>query len=149
MAKLAEYSQWFDANWMKQRERALKEGFDTLPRRDQVLVAVGFLMDSMVGDGVWAIVDGIAEGNDEGLTAKMPTALDEIGFTDGAAHVRHIIRLREGAVVSDEHEDQEDPTRDEALDHWDAIGKLFGKKAPNGERLMLTQLYDWYHAQLA
>jgi hypothetical protein len=35
---------WFDGNWMPARDRALKGGWDSLVRRDQVLVAVGFLL---------------------------------------------------------------------------------------------------------
>src|SRR5262245_60282670 len=85
---------WFDDNWMPARERALQHGWDSLSRPDQVLVAVGFLLDSCVGDGVWAIVDGVVKGNDEGLTARMPDALEEIGLPKAAKHVRQIIRLR-------------------------------------------------------
>jgi hypothetical protein len=134
---------WFDDNWMPTRDRALESGWDSLSRRDQVLVAVGLLLDSCVGDGVRAVVDGVVEGNDEGLTAKMPDALQEVGLPEAAEHVRSIIRLRTptGSAKKDES------NRKEALKHWREIHRLFDEWVPGGERVMLTKLHDWYHSQ--
>jgi hypothetical protein len=134
---------WFDGNWMPVRDRALKHGWESLSRPDQVLLAVGFLLDSCVGDGVWAIVDGVVEGNDEGLTARMPDALEEVGLPEAAEHVRRIIRLRAPAGSPKKDE----ANRKTALDHWRAIHRLFDEWVPGGERVMLTRLYEWYHAQ--
>jgi hypothetical protein len=134
---------WFDDNWMTTRDRACESGWDSLSRRDQVLLAVGFLLDSCVGDGVWAIVDGVAEGNDDGLTVKMPEALEEVGLPQAAEHVRGIIRLRAptGSPKKDER------NRKEALSHWREIHRLFDEWVPGGERVMLTKLHNWYHSQ--
>src|SRR5215469_4699629 len=112
---------WFDSNWMPARDRALKHGWASLSRPDQVLVAVGFLLDSCVGDGVWAIVDGVAEGNDEGLTARMPEALAEIGLPKAAEHIRKIIQLRAPVGLAKKDE----ANRKKALGHWRAISDLF------------------------
>jgi hypothetical protein len=134
---------WFDNAWMPARERALKQGWDTLARPDQVLVAVGFLLDSCVGDGVWAVVDGVVSGNDEGLTARMPEALEEIGLKKAAGHIRKINNLRAptGSPKKDE------ANRKKALGEWASIQRLFGEWVPGGERVMLTRLYEWYRAQ--
>lgn len=132
---------WFDNNWMGVRERALKSGWDSLPRRDQVLVAVGFLLDGCIGDGVWAIVDGVVEGSDEGLTVRMPAALEDVGLPKVAEHVRSIIRLRAPTGSPAKVESN----RSEALGHWGEINDLFEEWIPGGERVMLTKLYDWYH----
>jgi hypothetical protein len=134
---------WFDDNWMPVRERALDGGWDSLPRRDQVLLAVGFLLDSCVGDGVWAVVDGVVKGNDEGLTARMPDALDEVGLPEAADHVRSIIRLR--APTGSPAQDK--TNREKALGHWGEVNDLFEECVPGGERVMLTKLYDWYHSR--
>jgi hypothetical protein len=134
---------WFDDSWMPTRERAIKSGWGSLPRRDQVLLAVGFLLDSCVGDGVWAIVDGVVDGHDEGLTVRMPEALEEVGLPEAAAHVRSIIRLR--APTGSPRKDK--LNREQALDRWGQIGELFEEWVPGGERVMLTKLHDWYHAQ--
>ena len=134
---------WFDANWMKVRDRALTSGWDSLSRPEQVLVAVGFLLDSCVGDGDWAIVYGVVEGNDEGLTVRMPDALEEIGLPEAAQHIRSIIQLR--APTGSPEKDRANSER--ALDHWHEIERLFDEWAPGGERVMLTRLYDWYHSQ--
>lgn len=133
---------WFDANWMRQRELAMREGFDSLSRRDQVLVAVGFLIDSCIGDGEWAVVDGVVEGQDEGLTRRMPAALEDIGASEAAQHVREIIRLRAPTQTPE----QDEANRDQAVEHWEEIARLFDKWIPKGERVMLTQLYEWYHS---
>jgi hypothetical protein len=134
---------WFDDNWMAARDRALQNGWDALPRRDQVLVAVGFLLDSCVGDGVWAVVDRVVEGNDEGLTVRMPEALDAIGCPEAAEHVRSIVRLR--APTGSARKDAGNRTK--ALEHWQDICRLFEEWVPGGERVMLTRLHDWYHRQ--
>jgi hypothetical protein len=128
---------------MTTRDRALASGWESLSRRDQVLLAVGFLLDSCVGDGVWAVVDGVVEGNDEGLTVKMPEALEEVGLPEAAEHVRGIIRLRAptGAPKKDEG------NRKKALGHWREIHRLFDEWVPGGERVMLTKLHDWYRSQ--
>src|SRR5262249_10267366 len=128
---------WFDDNWMNARERAQADGFEALGRPDQVLAAVGFLFDSFIGDGVLAIVDGVVQGSDEGLTVKMPDALDEIGLSDAAEHVRQIIRLRQptGSAAKDGKQ------RTAALEHWSALHALFDETGPDGERVMLTRLY--------
>jgi hypothetical protein len=133
---------WFDATWMRARDRALHSGWDSLSRPDQVLVAVGFLLDSCIGDGEWAIVDGVVDGNDEGLTVRMPDALEEVGLSLEADLVRNIIRLRvpTGSPIQDAI------NRDEALGHWQMIEALFDRGMPD-ERVMLTQLHNWYHAQ--
>jgi hypothetical protein len=136
---------WFDDNWMPTRARALKSGWDFLARRDQVLVAVGFLLDSCVGDGVWAIVDGVVKGNDEGLTVRMPDALEEVGLAEAAEQVRSIIRLRAPTQLPK----MDESNRNEALGHWQKIHRLFDESVPGGERVMLTKLHDWYHSQLA
>src|SRR5262249_46907086 len=111
---------WFDKNWMPARDRALKQGWDSLSRPDQGLVAVGFLLDSCIRDGVWAIVDGVVEGSDEGLTARMPKALEEVGLKKAAGHVRKIVQLRTptGAAKKDE------ANRERALEHWLALNQL-------------------------
>lgn len=134
---------WFDRNWMPARDRALKYGWDSLSRPDQVLVAVGFLLDSCVGDGVWAVVDGVVEGQDEGLTVRMPEALQAVGLPEVAEDIREIIRLRAptGSAARDEAQ------RVQALDHWHGVREAFSEWVPDGERVMLTQLYDWYHSQ--
>ncbi len=134
---------WFDANWMLARDRALKLGWDSLSRPDQVLVAVGFLLDSCVGDGFWAIVDGVIEGNDEGLTVRMPEALKEVGLPEAADHIRQIIQLRTAPGSAN----QKRANREQASDHWLEIHRLFDEWVPGGERVMLTRLYEWYHAQ--
>lgn len=134
---------WFDGNWMKVRDRALKQGWESLSRRDQVLTAVGFLMDSMVGSGVEMIVDGMADGSDEGLTVHMPDALRAIGQREAARHMEELIRLR--TPSGSKRKDQ--ANRELALDHWAEVGQLFDEWIPGGERLMLTMLYDWYRAQ--
>lgn len=134
---------WFDGNWMPARDRALQHGWDSLSRADQILVAIGFLLDSCVGDGVWAVVDGVVEGQDVGLTVRMPEALDEVGLPAVAEHVRQLIRLRAptGSAERDE------ANREEALNHWGAIHRLFDEWVPGGERVMLTRLHEWYHTQ--
>jgi hypothetical protein len=134
---------WFDRSWMPVRNRAKKDGWGSLSRRDQVLAAVGFLLDSCVGDGVWAIVDGVVEGSDEGLTVRMPDALEEVGLPEAARHVREIIRLR--APSGSPEKDR--ANRKAALDHWGEIGDLFDEWVPGGERVILTRLHDWYHSQ--
>jgi hypothetical protein len=134
---------WFDGNWMPTRRRALDSGWDSLSRRDQVLLAVGFLLDSCVCDGVWAIVDGVVEGSDEGLTVKMPDALEAVGLSEAAEHVRNIIRLR--APTGTRRKDKSN--RDKALDHWRSINRLFEEWVPFQERVMLAKLYEWYHSQ--
>ena len=134
---------WFDRNWMPTRHRANGGEWDSLSHRDQVLLAVGFLLDSCVGDGVWAVVDGVVEGDDEGLTVKMPDALDTIGLHEAAEHVRNIIQLRRPT----DSPETDELNRDEALNHWNDIELLFDEWTPDGERVMLTKLYDWYHAQ--
>ncbi len=137
-----EIEKWFDATWMRERDRALRSGWEALARRDQVLVAVGFLLDSCVGDGEWAVVDGVVDGNDEGLTARMPDALEEVGLSLEADLVRQIIRLRKPTGSPR----QDAINRDEALGHWQLIEALFERGMPE-ERVMLTQLYDWYQAR--
>jgi hypothetical protein len=135
--------EWFDDNWMPTRDRAHETGWDSLPRRDQVLLAVGFLLDSCIGDGVWAIVDGVVKGNDEGLTAKMPDALAEVGLPEAAEHIRSIVRLRapSGSAKKDKN------NRSKALEHWQEIHRLFDEWGRNGQRVMLTKLHAWYHDQ--
>src|SRR5262245_35533591 len=103
-------SEWFWDHWEECRDQATQSGWDSLSRRDQVVLAVGFLFDSCIGDGVWAIVDGVVDGNDEGLTVKMPDALSEIGLEEAAEHIRQIIFLR---VQSD----SPDKNRPQALKH--------------------------------
>jgi hypothetical protein len=134
---------WFDTAWMPARERALKRGWDTLSRPDQVLVAVGFLLDSCVGDGVWAVVDGVVSGSDEGLTIRMPEALEEVGLKKAAGHIRKIVKLRAPAGAPK----KDGANRKKALDEWSSIRRLFGEWVPGGERVMLTRLYEWYHAR--
>jgi len=135
--------EWFDRHWMLARDQALRQGWDSLSRPEQVLVAVGFLLDSCIGDGVWAIVDGVVTGDDEGLTVRMPDALEEVGLAEAAGHTREIIRLRLPAGSP-----QEDAAnRKAAIDHWVAIYHLFDEWVPEGERVMLTRLYEWYHSQ--
>jgi hypothetical protein len=134
---------WFDNAWMPARERALKEGWESLARPDQVLLAVGFLLDSCVGDGVWAVVDGVLSGSDEGLTARMPEALEEVGLEQAAGYVRKIIKLRAPAGSPKKDE----ANRKKAIGEWGAIQRLFGEWVPGGERVMLTRLYDLYHAR--
>ena len=55
---------WFDGAWMLAHDRSRQSGWETLSRRDQVLVAVGFVIESCIGDGVTFIVDGVVEGTD-------------------------------------------------------------------------------------
>jgi hypothetical protein len=134
---------WFDNAWMPVRERALKQGWDALARPDQVLLAVGFLLDSCVGDGVWAVVDGVLSGSDEGLTVRMPEALEEVGLKQAAGHIRKIIKLRAPAGSPRKGE----ANRKKAIGEWGAIQRQFGEWVPGGERVMLTRLYEWYHTQ--
>src|SRR4051812_3615275 len=67
-----EIIRWFDRNWVPTWDRARVQGWGTLSRPDQVLVAVGFLLDSFLSDAVLLVVDGMATGYDTGLTAHMP-----------------------------------------------------------------------------
>lgn len=134
---------WFDENWMGVREQGHVHGWESLSRPDQVFLAVGFLLDSCIGDGVWAIVDGVVEDNDEGLTVHMPDALEAIGCPEAAEHIRAIVRLR----APTGSEDKDASNRKEALSHWRAIGDLFEEWDSQGERVMLLRLYEWYHAQ--
>jgi hypothetical protein len=143
LADEAEIQEWFDSTWMRVRERALVNGWDSLSRPDQVLVATGFLVDSCIGDGVWAIVNGVVEGNDEGLTVKMPAALDELGLPELARHVRGIISLR--APTGSSRKDKANWER--ARKHWVDIENLCDETEPGRHVVVLTRLYDWYHAQ--
>ena len=38
---------------------------------------------------------------------------------------------------------------EDAFDPWEVIQASFGQWGPNGQRVMLTRLFDWYHAQPA
>jgi hypothetical protein len=143
LADEAAIQQWFDATWTKVRGRALDNGWDSLSRPDQVLVAVGFLVDSCIGDGVWAIVNGVVEGNDEGLTVRMPAALDELGLPEFARHVRSIISLR--SPTGSPRRDKTNWLR--ARRHWVDIENLCDVMEPGRHVVVLTRLYDWYHAQ--
>ena len=134
--------EWFDGNWMKVRDLEKENGWASLNRRDQVLLAVGFLIDSCIGDGEWAIVDGVIEGQDEGLTVKMPDALEQIGLSKIAEYVNNIILLRKpaGSKVNDE------ANRERAVAQWEKVLAAFGEFVPGGERVILTTLYQWYHS---
>jgi|GEM_PF-4415987 len=135
--------EWFDAHWMIARDGALHLGWDNLSRPDQVLVAVGFLLDSCIGGGVTMIVDGMLDGSDERMTARMPAALDEVGLPEAAEHIRQIVRLR----TPSDSASADAANRQAALAHWQAIHLLFDEWEVDGERVMVARLYEWYHAQ--
>ena len=137
---------WFDGHWLDAFTRGSKQGFDSLSEKDRVLALVGAVFDHMIGAGIRVLYEGPAGAN----TVAMADAFDAIGAKKAAKLIRDFDRFFPGGAPSqdeDEREQQVEKLPDKAWTVWRKFDDLFDEWVPGGERVMLTQLHDWYHAQ--
>lgn len=124
--------EWYDDAFFPAWERANDHGWESLSRRDQVLVGVGLLFDCFAGEGITASFKRDQDENAyNGLTSHIPDALQEVGLDEASEHVRTLLG---------------EPVVSEPLS---ALYRLLNEWVPDGERVMLTRLFEWYHAQPA
>jgi hypothetical protein len=123
---------WYEDTFFPAWERAQTDGWDTMSRRDQILVGVGLLLDCFAGEGITASFQRDRDENAyHGLTRHIPDALQEVGLDEASGHVRKLL---------------DEPIYSEPLT---ALYRLLDEWVPDGERVMLTRLFEWYHAQPA
>lgn len=137
---------WFDDHWLPTYTRGVKKGFDKLSHRDRVLALVGAEFDYQVGAG-WRVMYAGPVG---AHTAELADAFAVIGCEPAARVIRRFAAMFPGSAPSadaKERERQVAELPDEAWEVLDEIGELFEECAEDGERVLLQQLYDWYHAQ--
>jgi Domain of unknown function (DUF4375) len=137
---------WFDKHWLNTFTRGWQHGFDSLSHKDRVLALVGAVFDHLIGAGVRVLYEGPAGAH----SREMAESFAAIGAKRVADLLRQFDRAFPGgrpAPDDDERERQVAELPKEAFDSWSEISDLFDEVVPGGERVLLTQLYDWYHAQ--
>jgi hypothetical protein len=137
---------WFDDHWLDAFTAGAKRGFHALSPRDRVLALVGAVFDHEIGAGRRALYQGPAGAH----TVEMAGAFEAIGAKRAAELIRTFDRNFPGGAPSQDEQERERQIESlpaKAWAPWDEIGELFEECADNGERVMLIQLYDWYHSQ--
>jgi Domain of unknown function (DUF4375) len=137
---------WFDDRWLDTFDRGVEEGFDSLSRRDQVLAMVGAAFDHEIGAGRRVLYAGPVGAH----TAELADAFEAIGSKKAAKVIRKLAASFPGGVpAADDHERkrQVEELPDQSWKILNEFGRLFDECDPGGERVLLVQLYRWYHAQ--
>jgi hypothetical protein len=137
---------WFDDHWLPAFTAGATRGFHALSPRDRVLALVGAVFDHLIGAGLRVLYEGPAGAH----TATLADSFEAIGARRVAELLRDFDRNFPGGAPSPnqaERQRQIDELPNAAWAPWDEIGELFEECAANGERVLLIQLHDWYHAQ--
>jgi len=139
---------WFDVHWYPAFERADGPGWDSLPRRDRVLALVGAVMDTLVGSDRSTLYRSAAGRH----ASEMAESFDLIGLPEEAAAIRAINAAFPGgrpAADNAKRSQQVDKLPIKAWSTWRILNTSFERWVPDGERVMLTRLHEWYHAQVS
>jgi hypothetical protein len=137
---------WFDNHWLDTFDRGVEGGFDSLSERDRVLALVGAAFDHEIGAGRRVLYAGPVGAH----TAELADAFEAIGAPQAARVIRQFAATFLGGAPSadeDERVRQVDELPASAWKVLHAFGDLFEECGPDGERMILTKLYEWYHAQ--
>jgi hypothetical protein len=137
---------WFDDHWLDTYDRGIEQGFHSLSRRDQVLALVGATFDHEIGAGRRVLYEGPVGAH----TAELAEAFETIGSKKAAKVIREFARMFPGGAPSLDDQEREQQVEDLPDKAWKVLhkfGDLFDEWVPGGERVLLTQLYEWYHAQ--
>jgi hypothetical protein len=137
---------WFDDHWLDTFTQGANRGFHSLSRRDQVLALVGAAFDHEIGAGRRVLYAGPVGAH----TAELAEAFEAIGSKKAAKVIREFAGMFPGGAPSPDDEERErqvEQLPDRAWKVLHKFGALFDESVPGGERILLTQLYEWYHAQ--
>lgn len=137
---------WFDAHWLDAFTRGAEQGFHSLRHRDQILALVGATFDHEIGAGRRVLYAGPVGAH----TAELAEAFEAIGSRKAAKVIREFAAMFPGGVPSPDDEERERQIEllpDRAWKVLHKFGELFDEWAPGGERVLLTQLCEWHHAQ--
>src|SRR6266545_1039174 len=135
---------WFDAVWPALWARGTAEGFDSLSRRDRVVALVGAAFDHEIGAGHRVLFAGPVGAH----TADLAESFDTIGAPKAAKVIRQFAKMfPRGAPAANEKKRarQVEKLPDKAWKVLERFGELFDEWVPGGERVLLTNLYEWYH----
>ena len=140
-------AEWFDKKWWHVYDFGTRHGLEAMCEKNQVLFLVGYLIDQLCSGGALMFYcNPSAE-----CTAKIAVALDKIGATRAAQVIRDINGLFPGggpAVDHDTRERQVKKLPEKASRLGAELEQIFDQWLPNGgERVLLSQLYDYYHAE--
>lgn len=140
--------QWFDKHWFSLYSKAeltepKEPDWDALPHRDRVLALVGAVLDVCIGSDPAVLYEDRA-GRHAGEIAD---ALAIIGLEKEADAIRAInsaFPKGHPAVEFKSRQRQVAKLPKKAWGPWKVIRDSFEILAPNGERMVLVRLHDWY-----
>lgn len=139
--------EWFSDKWMRLQARWVEDKipWDSLSRPDQVLFAVGYILETIVGGNGWDLIEDM-KTPDLGmrdLALKTPDAFSSLGYESVARQLKKFIELSrtsgDDTLDAANHEQAEDVWSEisKELDVWD------------DERVVLKDLYRWYQKHAA
>jgi hypothetical protein len=140
---------WYEKTWPPVYGKGVAEGLDGLREKEQVLFLVGYLIDQLCNGGTFMVYyNPSAE-----YVVRIASALQMIGATRAARVMREINALFPGGAPSSIHETREQQLKalpEEAWEKGAELEGIFGEWLPDsGGRVMLKQLYDYFHAEPA
>jgi hypothetical protein len=138
MSELDITNDWYEKEWNRLLVRWFQkhEPWNLFSRRDQVVLAVGYIANTHLAGNGWDLIRDMASGAPEKLAYYTPDAFDAIGRPEIAGWLRDFIVL--GKTTG--NEEQDEVNHEKAMDEWvkvaDAIREDLGD-----ECRVLVELY--------
>ena len=135
---------WLDAKWPHVYEYVLTHGLASMSEKNQVLFLVGYLIEQLADGGTVMLYSNPSAK----YAPDMAIALDKIGAKRAAQTIHELNALFPGGAPAKDDElrtEQLESLPPQASRLAEALEAVFDERQPEGERVVVAQLYNFYY----